>query len=171
MKEFQFSCSCCGEIHKGVPSFGARAPIYFYYVPQNEREERTSLTSNTCVIDDEEFFIYGCLEMPIIECEEIFVFGVWISLSESNFYKFQDLLSVQDREHQKPMVGWLSSWIHPFEGTEKLKARIHFRNNGIRPYVELEPTEHPLAVTQKNGISEHLIDEMYGYYVHGSSKS
>ena len=171
MKEFQFSCSCCGEIHRGIPSFGADAPIYFYFVPQNERKGRTYLTSNTCVIDDKDFFVKGCLEMPIQDHKGTFIFTAWISLSEGNFNKFQDLLKVQERVQEKPMVGWFSSWIHPFEGTENLKARIHFRNNGIRPYIELEPTEHPLAITQRNGISEDLIAEMYGYYVHGSNKN
>ena len=150
-----------------MPSFGADAPAYFYYIPRNERKERTYLTSDTCVIDHKDFFVKGCLEMPIQDHKETFIFTAWVSLSERNFHKFQDLLDVEEREQQKPMAGWFSSWIHPFEGTENLKARIHFRNDGIRPYVELEPTEHPLAKTQQIGISLDLIDEMYSYYVHG----
>ena len=32
---FEFKCSCCNEIHKGVPAFGAEAPIYYYSIPEN----------------------------------------------------------------------------------------------------------------------------------------
>ena len=167
MKDFQFICSCCGEIHKGVPSFGADAPIYFYDVPADERDARTFLTSDACVIDDEHYFVKGCLEMPIVDHDEIFSFNGWISLSETNFFKFQELLEVKDRDHHQPMVGWFSSWIYPFKDTEKLVGRIHFRNDGIRPLIELEPTEHPLAKAQGNGITTDQIKEIYSYYVHG----
>ncbi|MGL9623950.1 DUF2199 domain-containing protein [Bradyrhizobium sp. U531] len=36
--------------------------------------------------------------------------------------------------------------------TENLKTRLHLRN-GFRPYIELEPTDHPLALEQRLGIS------------------
>ena len=29
----------------------------------------------------------------------------------------------------------------------------HFRGDGLRPAIELEPTDHPLAVDQRDGIS------------------
>jgi hypothetical protein len=29
----------------------------------------------------------------------------------------------------------------------------HFLGNGKRPYIEIEPTDHPLALDQRNGIS------------------
>ena len=167
MKDFQFTCSCCGEIHKGVPSFGTNAPLYFYDVPEDEREQRTFLTSDTCVIDDKHYFAKGCLEMPIVGYDEIFSFNGWISLSEINFFKFQDLLDEKERNHHQPMVGWFSSSIYPFEETEKLVGRIHFRNDGIRPLIELEPTEHPLSKAQREGITIDKISETYSYYVHG----
>jgi hypothetical protein len=34
-----------------------------------------------------------------------------------------------------------------------LKANVHSQPVGIRPTVELEPTEHPLAVQQRIGIA------------------
>jgi hypothetical protein len=170
MKNFEFTCSCCGEIHEGIPNFGTEAPIYFYYIPENEREERTLLTSDTCVIDDTDYFVNGCLEMAVEGYDEVFSYNAWVSLSEANFFKFQDLLDVKERDTHEPMVGWFSTWIYPFEDTEKLKAKIHFRNNGTRPFIELEPTEHPLAKAQRNGITVEQIKKIYEYYVHGVEK-
>lgn len=34
---FSFKCASCGEVHEGMPSFGAHAPLSYYDVPQGER--------------------------------------------------------------------------------------------------------------------------------------
>jgi hypothetical protein len=33
-----------------------------------------------------------------------------------------------------------------------LKTMVHQREVGVRPWVELEPTDHPLAIHQRDGI-------------------
>lgn len=43
--------------------------------------------------------------------------------------------------------------------TENLKTRVHLRDNGVRPYIELEPTNHPLAVEQRPGIAVERVAE------------
>ena len=56
---------------------------------------------------------------------------------------------MKERRDNEPMFGWFSSWVWPFyTDTENIKSIIHLRNDGIRPYIELEPTEHPLALLQ-----------------------
>jgi hypothetical protein len=37
-------------------------------------------------------------------------------------------------------------------------------DDSVRPYIELEPTDHPLAVEQRNGISVDRVAEIYAYY-------
>jgi len=39
---FRFKCTSCGEWHEGMPTFGASAPLYYYSVPDREREKRYS---------------------------------------------------------------------------------------------------------------------------------
>jgi hypothetical protein len=34
-----------------------------------------------------------------------------------------------------------------------LKTHVHLRNKGLRPLIELERTDHPMALDQRNGIS------------------
>lgn len=129
------------------------------------------LTTDTCVIDDENFFIRACLEFPVIGFFEKFSFGSWVSLSEENFNKFEELYDIEIRENEAPMFGWFSSWVWPYyEDTENIKSRIHFRNHGIRPYIELEPTNHPLALAQSKGISEEDLYKIYEYYAHGKKE-
>lgn len=164
MDDFEFKCSQCDEVHKGVPGFGTKAPIYYFGIAEEERHQRAQLSSDTCIIDQKEYFVRGCLELPVTSTAEPFVFGAWISLSEEDFLRFLDLLDVAEREEEPPMVGWFSSWFWEYEQTERLKARIHFRNDGIRPLIELEPTEHPLALAQRQGLTRQETIGIYEYY-------
>jgi hypothetical protein len=43
---------------------------------------------------------------------------------------------------------------------------VHLRDHGIRPYIELEVTEHPLAVEQRSGITMQRVAEIYGLMAH-----
>ena len=88
---FAFRCRSCSEIYEGIPSFGWDYPLQYLEVPENERSRRCVLTSDTCVIDDNAFFLGGCLEIPVVGAEEAFSWGVWTSLSEKNFLHFQEL--------------------------------------------------------------------------------
>lgn len=39
-------------------------------------------------------------------------------------------------------------------------SRVHPRPNGIRLYIELEPTDHPLAVEYRNGVTIERVQEI-----------
>ena len=52
-----------------------------------------------------------------------------------------------------PYFGWLSNSVPGYPETLNLKTHVRFRENMLRPTIELEPTEHPLAVHQRGGIS------------------
>jgi len=150
-----------------VPTFGFSFPIQYMDVPEAERDERVFLTSDTCVIDDESFFVRGCLEIPVLGSDEAFVWGVWVSLCEADFFRFQDLIGVAERAHHGPFPGWLCSPPRPYPDSTNLKTMVHLRNDGTRPLVELEPTDHPLAVEQRQGIDVERVVEIYELMVHG----
>jgi hypothetical protein len=64
------------------------------------------------------------------------------------------------------MLGWFSSDIHGLTDSTQLKARIIFQDDGFRPFIELEPTDHPLAVCQREGIDPKRAAEIHEYYEH-----
>ena len=74
---FRFKCTCCNGWHEGMPTFGADAPLYLYGIPEEERQRRCVLHSDTCVIDDKLFFVRGCIEIPVSGTSEPFIWGVW----------------------------------------------------------------------------------------------
>ncbi|MBR0896963.1 DUF2199 domain-containing protein [Bradyrhizobium tropiciagri] len=163
---FRFKCASCDEWHEGMPGFGAEAPLYFYSLPDDERAGRCVLDADTCIVDQKYFFVRGSLEIPVHGEDEPFIWGVWVSLSEQRFREFVACLGLAERAHVGPFFGWLSAEIDMYPSTENLKTHLHLRDNGVRPYIELEPTNHPLAVEQREGITVDRVAEIYAHYVH-----
>lgn len=163
---FRFKCTSCSEWHEGMPGFGASAPLYFYSIPEAERSTRCRLTEDTCMVDGKHFFVRGCIEIPVHGADEPFIWGVWVSLSQGNFEQFVGLLDRRDRCQYGPYFGWLSADFKVYPNAENLKTMVHLRDDGVRPYIELEPTHHPLSIEQREGIGVDRIAEIYAAYVH-----
>jgi len=47
-------------------------------------------------------------------------------------------------------------------------TRVHLRPPPLRPVIELEPSSHPLAVEQRDGITLPRFHEIALTYLHGS---
>jgi hypothetical protein len=165
---FEFRCQSCGEIHEGMPGFGAAAPLSYYAIAEAQRASRCKLSNDDCIIDRKSFFVRGCLELPVQEATEPLIWGVWVSLSDQSFLAWQTVFDQKYRSHVGPFFGWLNAWIKPYPETMNLKARVHLRDDGLRPRIELEPTDHPLALEQRNGISVDRVAEIYAIMMHGA---
>lgn len=139
---------------RGLPfCFGPSAPDYYVGIPKAERAKRSLLDTDLCVVDKKHHFIRGCLDIPIIGTQGIFRWLVWVSLSEKNFNRVVDLWEKLGRESEPPYFGWLNTCLPHYPETLNLKTNVQTRPVGERPQIELEPTDHPLAVDQRQGIS------------------
>jgi len=150
-----FTCPSCGKYHEETPmDMGFEAPAYYYSIPKNQRKKRCSLTPDLCIVDDEFFFIRGCLEVPVWGIPRPFVWGVWTSLSQQNYKRTLAIWNKKKRIKEPPYFGWLSSLLPPslYPDTIQLKTMVHTRGLKERPLVILEPTDHPLAVDQREGM-------------------
>jgi hypothetical protein len=164
-----YRCRRCGQWHDELPMhYGAAAPAYWYAIPEDERERRGDLTSDVCVIDGEHFFIVGNLEIAVAGAEDRFSWDVWVSLSRDNFRRAVQLWDTPGRESEPPYFGWLSTSLPGYPETLSLKTNVHTREVGRRPFVELEPTDHPLAVEQRQGITPERVREIAEVVLHGA---
>lgn len=78
MAENRFRCSSCGQEHEGLPlSFAADYPDSYANMSADERDARTVIGSDQCIIDNQDFYIRGCLEIPILGTDEVFMWGLW----------------------------------------------------------------------------------------------
>ena len=147
----QYRCVTCGQIHDDLPHMALDYPDYYFGVPEAERESRIQLTSDTCIIDNEDFFIRGVIEISVHGYPQVFGFGVWVSQKRDNFYTY---LENFDSETIGPFFGWLSNNISYYsEDTLNLQTMAHFRGQELRPRIEIEASNHQLAIDQRNGIT------------------
>jgi hypothetical protein len=148
-----FLCSRCGQTHDLPMSFAFEAPVYWYGIPKDERSRRAVLDEELCAIDGEHFFTKGRICLPVNDNPDQFEWVVWVSLSEANFKGVVAKWEQPKRETEPPYFGWLSSEIPGYPSILNLKTNVHTRPLGERPIIELEPTDHPLALEQRTGIS------------------
>jgi hypothetical protein len=149
-----FTCSCCGEVHEGSPSFGYTSPHYYDLLSEEDKTRIAILQDDICVIgvgDHSDFFVRTLLEVPIHGADEPFMWGVWVSLSEANFKRY---MSTWDNHDETDCYfGWFGNRLPYYPDTLSLKTQVRPRNGGLRPLLMLEQTDHPLAVHFYQGIS------------------
>lgn len=111
-------------------------------------------------------FILANIELPVKgRPHDQFVWTCWVSLSHESYDRLQRLWDQPDRAEQEWAFGYVSSTLPTYEpSTFALKSHVYTRAIGLRPWVELEPTQHPLAVEQREGMGEDRIAIVYHYY-------
>lgn len=156
-----WTCGCCGKQFNTLPlDFASRAPDHWFQIQEDQRQSRAKLTSDVCVIDEKDFFVRGCLEIPIIGHADCFTWGVWVSVSKESFMRIQELWDAPAVEYEPPKFGWLCNNMPVYPATLNLKTNLYLRDGGRRPSIHLEPTGHPLAVEQRRGISIRRVEEI-----------
>jgi hypothetical protein len=167
-KKSGFTCRSCGKYHAELPMhYGAEAPLAWYAIPAAQRKRRCVLSADQCIIDGRHYFMVGNLEIPVRRVKEPFSWGVWVSLSARNFARACELWERPGREKEPPYFGWLSTALPGYPDTINLKTQVHTREVGRRPFIELEPTDHPLAVEQREGITRSRVREIAELVLHG----
>ena len=161
-----FDCSCCGERHDSVPlAYHAEAPAF--WSAESASDPKSSLEPELCIIGAEHFFVRGLIEILVVDSDDVFAWGVWVSLSKDSFSKALASWETPGRETQPPAFGWLSTELGLYSpSTLNLKTRVHTRPVGQRPVIELEPTDHPLAVEQRTGITSERVRQIAEAILH-----
>ncbi len=161
MIAYCWKCACCGKQHDELPErWATAAPDYYESIPEIARQTRAELLDDFCSVDDEHFFIRGLLEIPIIGREETFGWGVWTTLSKTNIEKVQEAWERPDRHTIGPFFGWLNTSLEFYPETVNLKSHVHINPPPFIPSIELEPTDHPLAVEQRRGMTLERVVEI-----------
>jgi hypothetical protein len=164
--QLQWTCSCCGKAFDSLPfAYGWRAPDPWRDIPEETYSRENFLTSDACVIEGRDRFIRGCLDIPVGGAQT-FEWGVWVSLSEESFARAHELWDGPVPADEKPRFGWLCTEIPVYPSTLHLKTHVHFRDGNRRPLIKLEPTDHPLAVEQRNGITMQRVQEIAAALLH-----
>ena len=168
-KPFSFMCSACGKEHTEPPHIAHHAPDPYVQASPEIRARDFTLTSDTCVMKegtDTYFFIRCALLVPIVGIDEPFGWGIWVSLSETNYSRYISLPD-EDLQHEVPYFGWLMNSLPRYPETYGVKTEVYPQSGNKRPLIELEPGDHPLAIEQRDGISLKRAIELVTPYLHG----
>lgn len=148
-----FICSQCGKTHSGLPALARRVPeIWNALAP--DQKANGKIDDDLCTMPGGTFFVRCVLKIPVLDGpEDSLEFGVWSSLSETNFYRYVETFSDLDQEKLGSMFGWFSSNQPDFEDALELKCNVVPQNDRRRPIIELEAGDHPLSRAQRTGVS------------------
>lgn len=173
----EYTCSCCGEVHHDLPDLVCEQPQYTLGITGRERRKRVKLSSDLCALDGKHFFVRCVLRIPIIGEDSDFGWGVWVSASRINFKTYAKTLRynnvfaklfLRNKEVDiEPWMGWLANSLPHYENTCKVKALVLPQSDDTRPLVELEPSDHPLAVHQRDGMPKELAINLAEKVLHG----
>ena len=150
-----FRCSVCREWHAGTPrAFSFAEPSYEGCEADELGDGRLRMLIG--IDGRRSYFVRGSLDLPVADGEP-FRLGVWVSLSEPS--RDAVVAALADGTAAGPYFGWLSNRASGYDDTLNLKTLVTIDVGGdVR--VELEPTDHELAVEQRAGISVARADEL-----------
>lgn len=158
-----FICSTCGKRHEGLPMDLAQDEPFYWQHRDEAHNDANKLAGDWCFVyveNEPHYFVRGIVEIPIIDSTETFNYGLWASLSETNFKRYMQVYGT-DAELEKPAYfGWLSSSLKGYPETLSLKTNVHLQGGKYRPKIVLEHTEHPLAQEQHHGITMDRVQEI-----------
>lgn len=170
LEEFRWKCYSCEEWHSGpCLDFVYEAPAYWSDgcdqsnpsepLDTNELPDNF-LDEDLCIVDGQDFFIRGLIELPIVGTTETLRWGVWGSVSKDNFKRLLSQFDDPKRVELEPMFSWLSNQISEYEDTLSLKMYAHIREPGEVPTFEIEPTNHQLSQEYHHGITAERVKEI-----------
>ena len=149
-----YRCSCCGEWHEGLPlDLAFDEPHYVQELTAEERQQQVDTLGDFRVLrnpDGTHYFIRGVVEIPILGSTDTFCYGVWTTLSAANFERAR--AAYAENRAAGPFFGWFANRLPGYPDTLSLKTNVHLRAD-LRASIELEPTDHPLALEQRDGIT------------------
>jgi hypothetical protein len=163
-----YICATCGQSHHELPlSFAPDFPDRFANMTADDRENRAVIGSDQCIIDSEEFYIRGLLEIPIIGSEEKFLWGLWARIHEEVFDEFQDSWEQEGREDlHGPFKGRLANSLSAYPETLNLKLTIRVQRLGQRPLFFVDETDHQLAIAQARGMTREETSNLVSTLLH-----
>lgn len=164
-----WKCACCGGEHQGLMEFARRRPCAW----PSERvvspetgvyvNDSNFLNLDVCVMDAKIFHIRGTLPLPIVGADgRVFSLGVWATLSGEDFDTYATTFS-EDQSQLGPWSGALANNLPGYPPSMELGCEIGLQPLGKRPTFHLAPSDHPLAVHQRDGVS---FDEILEFYAH-----
>ncbi|MDP4074094.1 DUF2199 domain-containing protein [Acidovorax sp. A1169] len=158
-------CPSCGVAHGGLSvSIPVSRPTLTDKVPPAEWAERVWSNGEMCVIDDERFFLYGSVMLPITGHADEFAWGAWAEISEELFMWYQGIRGDEGRETNAPFAAVMATDIPFYPVTLGLPLMVRIEPLGLRPDFVLDAGPHPLVQDQAGGVSPERVESIKAWF-------
>ena len=156
-----WTCPCCAKRYDTLPfAYVVMEPDAWRAMPVDERSERGTLWTDTCIIDQHQFYVRGRILIPVVGYKEPFIFNLWAAISQPDFVRYGQLWDVEQRGYEPPFTGRLGNTIAGYPATSGLECKVVLQNARVRPSFELQSPDHPLALEQRHGITLDRVKEI-----------
>lgn len=175
----RWSCPTCGGEHPELPfGFESPTPAHLFAIPETERERRVVSGPGWHEVDGRVAYVHGEIEIPLVrtsgvargvgtEAEDVpdaLIWAAWVALDPAALAEHRACSPFEARDAS--WLGRLDTVIPTHPDTLGLRVLLHAPRPGRRPFIELEPTDHPLAREQWNGIELDRVREIAGELWH-----
>lgn len=152
---YRYTCSCCGKTMTGLlMSIACNVPDNWLDLSEAERTQ-SQMNSDFCYLKWEdgtvERYIRCIMELPVPSLDDVFTYGVWMSISEESWDIHLEGSETGTYEKDS-CFGFLGNAIRTFPQSRNLHADVCFREGDKRPVVILHHADHPLVAAQENGL-------------------
>jgi hypothetical protein len=157
-------CQCCGVEQVGLPMAMAYKEPHNWLGTESEVKEKSFLNEDFCIINHKdgqvERYIRCVLPCNVINLDETFEFGVWMSVSERSMKLYEAGFS-SGKYDEPDCFGFLMHNLPGYNDTWALECTIVFESENQCPSVYLNKSDHELYADQTEGISIQYIGTLF----------
>src|SRR5215471_5214851 len=93
-----YVCEICGQFHAGQYISLAYDSPDPYAALKDDEKDRAHLGTDDCVIGNDQFYLRGIIELPIVGLDESFLWGAWAGVWEKDYDEFAAHYDAEGRE-------------------------------------------------------------------------
>jgi hypothetical protein len=150
-----YTCATCGRYHdEEIRDVRAGLPEEIHRLSADERARRVVISPSgdfATLGDADRHFVRALIEIPILEEDDVFGWGVWVRLGRDDVARVADSWADEDAAGSE-YPGWLATELRAYGATEGLDGTLRMRTVDLLPSFEVADAEHRLGLEQHAGI-------------------
>lgn len=185
-----YACACCGQTYGGLFDIAFDHPDPWPHGALRDTGQAVltvgadSLGTDLCEVEGQGY-VRGSLPLALDGTDQVFSFGVWVSLHRDNFRTYAASFVPQKQRSDTGALGWLcrtladrlapkrpasplpdcfgwlSNYLPGVDVLEFLPCDVVFQGDHTRPTIWVHEEAHPLAAMQRQGISFDTLLDIY----------
>ena len=161
----RYRCPSCTETHEGFPALAYSLPDPIFHLTPEEREARTVVSTDLCILDDARYFIRCVLSVPVEGYVEDFEYGPWVEVGADDFSRYSVWFNLGVSPGWQSVKGRIANAFPEMDQTTLgLECTVILPDDDDqRPFVQVHDIGHPLYDEQLNGMQLVRVTELVAH--------